>query len=93
MDTVLYFEGDRHASYRILRAVKNRFGSTNEIGVFEMQGQALEVSNPSEYLLEGRPENASDKMLYGEEHVRFLKKSRRWFARAILVFPEDCCRS
>ena len=60
VDTVLYFEGDRHASYRILRAVKNRFGSTNEIGVFEMQGSGLEeVSNPSEYLLEGRPENAS----------------------------------
>ena len=60
VDTVLYFEGDRHASYRILRAVKNRFGSTNEIGVFEMQSSGLEeVSNPSEYLLEGRPENAS----------------------------------
>lgn len=60
VDTVLYFEGDRHASYRILRAVKNRFGSTNEIGVFEMWESGLEeVSNPSEYLLEGRPENAS----------------------------------
>ena len=54
VDTVLYFEGDRHASYRILRAVKNRFGSTNEIGVFEMQGTGLEeVSNPSEYLFRG----------------------------------------
>ena len=60
VDTVLYFEGDRHASYRILRAVKNRFGSTNEIGVFEMRESGLEeVSNPSEYLLDGRPENAS----------------------------------
>ena len=60
VDTVLYFEGDRHASYRILRAVKNRFVSTNEIGVFEMRESGLEeVSNPSEYLLEGRPENAS----------------------------------
>ena len=60
VDTVLYFEGDRHASYRILRAVKNRFGSTNEIGVFEMKESGLqEVTNPSEYLLEGRPENAS----------------------------------
>ena len=48
VDTVLYFEGDRHASYRILRAVKNRFGSTNEIGVFEMQNSGLEeVKNPS----------------------------------------------
>ena len=60
VDTVLYFEGDRHASYRILRGVKNRFGSTNEIGVFEMQGDGLrEVKNPSEYMLTGRPENAS----------------------------------
>ncbi len=60
VDTVLYFEGDRHASYRILRAVKNRFGSTNEIGVFEMQEKGLvEVSNPSEFMLDGRPENAS----------------------------------
>lgn len=60
VDTVLYFEGDRHASYRILRGVKNRFGSTNEIGVFEMREQGLaEVRNPSEYMLNGRPENAS----------------------------------
>ena len=60
VDTVLYFEGDRHASYRILRGVKNRFGSTNEIGVFEMQEQGLvEVKNPSEYMLSGRPEDAS----------------------------------
>ncbi|MCM1570021.1 MAG: DNA repair protein RadA [Roseburia sp.] len=60
VDTVLYFEGDRHASYRILRGVKNRFGSTNEIGVFEMREQGLmEVENPSEYMLNGRPENAS----------------------------------
>ena len=58
--TVLYFEGDRHASYRILRAVKNRFGSTNEIGVFEMCNTGLEeVKNPSEYMLNGRPEDAS----------------------------------
>ena len=60
VDTVLYFEGDRHASYRILRAVKNRFGSTNEIGVFEMRQRGLvEVENPSEYMLSGKPENAS----------------------------------
>lgn len=56
VDTVLYFEGERSASYRILRAVKNRFGSTNEIGVFEMCEEGLiEVSNPSEYMLIGRP--------------------------------------
>ena len=60
VDTVLYFEGDRHASYRILRAVKNRFGSTNEIGVFEMRENGLvEVENPSEFMLNGRPEAAS----------------------------------
>lgn len=60
VDTVLYFEGDRHASYRILRGVKNRFGSTNEIGVFEMRENGLrEVKNPSEFMLDGRPENAS----------------------------------
>ena len=60
VDTVLYFEGDRHASYRILRGVKNRFGSTNEIGVFEMQKEGLvEVKNPSQFMLDGRPENAS----------------------------------
>nr|WP_288723566.1 DNA repair protein RadA [uncultured Sellimonas sp.] len=60
VDTVLYFEGDRHASYRILRGVKNRFGSTNEIGVFEMRENGLkEVKNPSEFMLNGRPENAS----------------------------------
>ena len=60
VDTVLYFEGDKNASYRLLRGVKNRFGSTNEIGVFEMQEQGLvEVENPSEYMLSGKPENAS----------------------------------
>lgn len=58
VDTVLYFEGERHATYRVLRAVKNRFGSTNEIGVFEMQDKGLmEVQNPSELMLAGRPLN------------------------------------
>ena len=60
VDTVLYFEGDRHASYRILRGVKNRFGSTNEIGVFEMVSDGLkEVENPSEFMLSGKPKEAS----------------------------------
>ena len=60
VDTVLYFEGDRHASYRILRGVKNRFGSTDEIGVFEMKEEGLvEVPNPSEFMLDGKPEGAS----------------------------------
>ena len=60
VDAVLYFEGDRNLSYRILRAVKNRFGSTNEIGVFEMRDKGLcEVENPSKMLLSGRPANVS----------------------------------
>ena len=60
VDTVLYFEGESHAAYRILRAVKNRFGSTNEIGVFEMADNGLrEVKNASEYMLEGKPEEAA----------------------------------
>lgn len=59
VDTVLYFEGEKVASYRILRAAKNRFGSTNEVGVFDMERSGLkEVTNPSEYMLEGMPENA-----------------------------------
>ncbi len=60
VDCVLYFEGDPNTSYRLLRAAKNRFGSTNEIGVFEMMDMGLvEVPNPSQMLLEGRPEGAS----------------------------------
>lgn len=60
VDCVLYFEGDPHSSYRLLRAAKNRFGSTNEIGVFEMADTGLiEVPNPSQMLLEGRPDGAS----------------------------------
>ena len=59
VDCVLYFEGERSTSFRILRAAKNRFGSTNEIGVFEMAEKGLEcVENPSEMLLSGRPENS-----------------------------------
>ena len=59
MDCVLYFEGDQRAAHRILRAAKNRFGATNEIGVFEMRDSGLvEVENPSELLLSGRPEDA-----------------------------------
>ena len=59
VDAVLYFEGDRYASYRVLRSVKNRFGSTNEIGIFEMRSGGLaEVLNPSDFLLSGRPHDA-----------------------------------
>lgn len=58
VDTVLYFEGEKHQLFRIVRAVKNRFGSTNEMGIFEMKDKGLEeVINPSEMLLSGRPEN------------------------------------
>lgn len=58
VDCVLYFEGDRHASYRVIRAAKNRYGSTDEIGVFEMTGDGLkEVANPSQALLSGRPKD------------------------------------
>ena len=64
VDTVLYFEGDRHASYRILRGVKNRFGSTDEIGVFEMRSEGLtEVPNPSEFMLAGRAGDASGSVI------------------------------
>ena len=60
VDCVLYFEGDQHSAYRLLRAAKNRFGSTNEIGVFEMvETGLLEVPNPSQMLLQGRPEGAT----------------------------------
>lgn len=64
VDTVLYFEGDRFSNYRILRAVKNRFGSTNEIGVFEMSAQGLmEVANPSEYFLSERTNNIAGSVI------------------------------
>jgi DNA repair protein RadA/Sms len=72
VDTVLYFEGDRFSTYRILRAVKNRFGSTNEIGVFEMSPAGLkEVSNPSEIFLSERPQDVS-----GSVVVSVLEGSR-----------------
>ena len=64
VDTVLYFEGERHNTYRILRAVKNRFGSTNEIGIFEMKSEGLEeVKNPSEVLISSRPMNTEGSII------------------------------
>lgn len=74
VDTVLYFEGDKNASYRILRTVKNRFGSTNEVGLFEMRQEGLvEVLNPSEYMLSGRPLNeAGSLVVCGMEGTRPL---------------------
>jgi len=64
VDTVLYFEGEKQASYRLIRAVKNRFGQTNEIGVFEMASEGLkEILNPSEYMLSGRPKGVSGSVI------------------------------
>lgn len=64
VDTVLYFEGERHNTYRVLRSVKNRFGSTNEIGIFEMKEEGLvEVLNPSEVLIASRPSNTEGSMI------------------------------
>jgi len=66
VDTVLYFEGERHQDFRILRAVKNRFGSTNEIGIFEMSGKGLkDVANPSAMMLEGRTGDQSGSVVVG----------------------------
>ena len=76
VDTVLYFEGDRHESYRILRGVKNRFGSTNEIGVFEMRNEGLiEVENPSEYMLSGKPQDASGSIAVSYTHLTLPTKA------------------
>ncbi len=90
VDTVLYFEGDRHAAYRILRAVKNRFGSTNEIGVFEMGEAGLaEVENPSQFMLEGRPEDASGSVVTcAVEGTRpILMEVQALVARTAFGFP------
>ena len=77
VDCVLYFEGEQDTSFRILRAVKNRYGSTNEIGVFEMEANGLRcVDNPSEMLLSGRPEHALPALW--REHARFWRRFRRW---------------
>lgn len=90
VDVVLYFEGDRHASYRILHGVKNRFGSTDEIGVFEMKEDGLsEVSNPSEFMLDGRPEGASGSVVAcSMEGTRpILIEVQALTARSNLAYP------
>ena len=90
VDTVLYFEGDRHASYRILHGVKNRFGSTDEIGVFEMKEDGLrEVPNPSEFMLDGRPEGASGSVVAcSMEGTRpILIEVQALTARSSLAYP------
>ncbi len=90
VDTVLYFEGERQASYRILHGVKNRFGSTDEIGVFEMKEDGLrEVANPSEFMLEGRPEGTSGSVvacsLEGTRPI--LIEVQALTARSSLAYP------
>lgn len=90
VDTVLYFEGDRHASYRILHGVKNRFGSTDEIGVFEMKGDGLrEVPNPSEFMLDGRPTGSSGSVVAcSMEGTRpILIEVQALTARSNLAYP------
>ena len=90
VDTVLYFEGDRHASYRILHGVKNRFGSTDEIGVFEMKQDGLrEVTNPSEFMLDGRPVGASGSVVAcSMEGTRpILIEIQALTARSNLAYP------
>ncbi len=91
VDTVLYFEGDRHASYRILRAAKNRFGSTDEIGVFEMRSDGLrEVADPSEYMISERPEDASGSIVScSVEGTRpILVEIQALVARSSFGFPK-----
>ncbi len=90
VDTVLYFEGERNAAYRVLRSVKNRFGSTNEIGVFEMRGDGLaEVKNPSEYMLSGKPQDASGSVVTcSMEGTRpILVEVQALVCRTSLAFP------
>src|SRR5438046_130925 len=78
VDTVLYFEGEQHHAYRVLRAVKNRFGSTNEIGVFEMaEGGLVEVKNPSGFFLAERPQGAPGSVVVSSlEGTRPVRRER-----------------
>ena len=86
VDAVLYFEGERQQSYRIIRAIKNRYGSTNEIGVFEMTDRGLiEVENPSEMLLAGRPRNIS-----GNCAVCTLEGTRPLIAEIQALVTQTC---
>ncbi len=94
VDTVLYFEGQRHTSFRILRAVKNRFGSTNEIGVFQMTGLGLvEVSNPSQLLLSERPKKATGSVVVSciEGTRPLLVEIQALVSRSSLVMPRRWC--
>jgi len=92
VDTVLYFEGDRHAAYRILRGVKNRFGSTNEIGVFEMRSFGLEeVKNPSEFMLGGKPEGASGSVVASSLYNTAKNPTRLSHIRHVGFYPLLYC--
>src|SRR5690625_6162021 len=83
VDAVLYFEGERHHTYRILRGVKNRFGSTNEMGIFEMKEEGLrEVLNPSEIFLEERSQGAAGSR--SEEHTSELQSRGHVVCRLLL---------
>ena len=90
VDTVLYFEGERHHTFRILRAVKNRFGSTNEIGIFEMQsGGLVEVLNPSQVFLEERLDGATgSSIVVTMEGTRPIwRRFKLWSHRLCLEMP------
>ncbi|MBL7092097.1 MAG: DNA repair protein RadA [Candidatus Omnitrophica bacterium] len=94
VDTVLYFEGQRHTSFRILRAVKNRFGSTNEIGVFQMTGLGLaEVTNPSQLFLSERPKKATGSVVVPciEGTRPLLLEIQALVSRSSLVMPRRWC--
>jgi DNA repair protein RadA/Sms len=94
VDTVLYFEGQRQTAFRVLRAVKNRFGSTNEIGVFQMTGQGLaEVGNPSQFLLSERPRQATGSVVVSSiEGTRpLLVEIQALVSRSNLTMPRRWC--
>ena len=94
VDTVLYFEGDKGHSFRILRAVKNRFGSTNEIGVFEMKESGLaEVANPSEIFLAERPADATGSVVVSslEGSRPILAELQALVAPSKLTMPRRTC--
>ncbi|MFH1046332.1 MAG: DNA repair protein RadA [Candidatus Omnitrophota bacterium] len=94
VDTVLYFEGERQISFRILRAVKNRFGSTNEIGIFQMTGRGLEeVANPSQFLLSERPKEANGSVVVPciEGTRPLLVEIQALVSRSNLTMPRRWC--
>jgi DNA repair protein RadA/Sms len=92
VDTVMQFEGDNNYSYRILRSVKNRFGSTNEIGIFEMTSSGLtEVKNPSEIFLSQRQINSSGSTIVStiEAQDQYLLRFKHWLLIQAMVYLKD----